>query len=59
VPQTPLQLPQMTQLALRKTTGAALVFLLAKMASIIASATEPSLRPPNMGNSIPRGLATK
>jgi len=30
-----------------------------KSASIIASATEPSLRPPNMGNSIPRGLATK
>src|SRR5215813_7936941 len=31
VPQTPLQLPQMTQLALRKTTGAALVFLHAEM----------------------------
>ena len=31
LPQTPLQLSQMTQLALRKTTGAALVFLPAKM----------------------------
>jgi hypothetical protein len=31
----------------------------ANRASIIASATEPSLRSPNMGNSIPRGLATK
>ena len=28
-------------------------------ASIIASATEPRLRLPNMGHSIPRGLATK